>query len=86
MAAAFPACGTKVYDPIPAVSLAGDELSLEAAAVKELGESLSGRLLLSGNEGYDVARKVWNGMIDSHFRTDLVGNFDFESSNVGIAV
>lgn len=63
-AAAFPACGTKVSDRIPAVSLTGEELSLEAAAVKELGESLGGRLLLSGNEGYDAARKVWNGMID----------------------
>jgi FAD/FMN-containing dehydrogenase len=64
VAAAFPACSTKIADPIPAVSLAGDELTLETAAVKEFGESLSGRLLLSGNEGYDVARKVWNGMID----------------------
>ena len=63
-AAAFPACGTKVSDAIPAVSLAGEELSLEAAAVKELGESLSGRLLLSGDDGYDGARTVWNGMID----------------------
>ncbi len=63
-AAAFPACGTKVSDAIPAVSLAGEELALEAAAVKELGESLSGRLLLSGDNGYDVARTVWNGMID----------------------
>jgi FAD/FMN-containing dehydrogenase len=65
-AATFPACGTRVAEPIAAVGLAGEEISLEAAAVQELGESLSGRLLLSGNEGYEVARKVWNGMIDRH--------------------
>jgi len=63
-AATFPACGTKVAEPIPALSLAGEELSLEAAAVKELGESLGGRLLLSGDDGYEGARTVWNGMID----------------------
>jgi len=64
VAASFPACSTKVSAPIPAVGLAGEELSLEAAAVKELGESLSGRLLLSGDDAYDAARTVWNGMID----------------------
>ena len=56
--AAFPACGMKGSNGIPATSLAGEELTLEAAAVKELGESLSGRLLLSENEGYDAARTV----------------------------
>ncbi len=65
-AAAFPACGTKVSDAIPAVSLAGEELSLEAAAVAELSESLNGMLLLSGDGGYDTARNVWNGMIDKY--------------------
>ena len=65
-AATFPACGTRVVEAIPAVSLAGDEVMLEAAAVKELAESLSGRLLLSGDDGYDGTRTVWNGMIDKH--------------------
>ena len=64
--AAIPACGMKSSAPIAAVSLGGEELSLEAAAVKELGESLSGRLLLAENDGYDAARAVWNGMIDKH--------------------
>ncbi len=63
-AAAFPACGTKTSNPIPAVSLAGEELSLEAAAVAELSDSLSGTLLLSGDDAYDTARTVWNAMID----------------------
>ena len=64
IAATFPACSTKVSGGVPAVSLNGEELTLEAAAVKELGESLNGRLLLSGDDGYDAARTIWNGMID----------------------
>ena len=63
-AATFPACGSKVADPIAAVSSSGEELSLEAAAVQELSESFAGRLLLSADDGYETARKVWNGMID----------------------
>ena len=65
-AATFPACGGRVAEPIAALSLAGEELSLEAAAVQELAESLGGRLLLSESEGYEAARKIWNGMIDRH--------------------
>jgi FAD/FMN-containing dehydrogenase len=64
VAATFPACGAKVAGPIPAVGLNGEELSLEAAAVRELAESLRGQLLLSGDDGFDAARTVWNAMID----------------------
>ncbi len=48
----------------PAVSLTGSELELERAAIKELGESLQGPVLLSGHPSYDSARKIWNGMHD----------------------
>jgi len=65
-AATFPACSAKIAGGVPAISLSGEELTLEAAAVKELGESLGGRLLLSGDDGYDAARTIWNGMIDKH--------------------
>jgi FAD/FMN-containing dehydrogenase len=37
---------------------------LENATVEKLAASLRGRLLRAGDEGYDAARKVWNGMID----------------------
>jgi len=47
---------------IPAVSMEGEELSLESAAVEELRGSLKGRLYLQGDEGYTEAKRVWNGM------------------------
>lgn len=49
---------------LAAVSLEGAEIELERAAVTELGESLTGSLLLSGHPEYDSARKIWNGMHD----------------------
>lgn len=49
---------------IPAVSSAGEELSIESAAVAELAGSLQGNLFLQGDAGYDAAKQVWNGMFD----------------------
>ena len=63
------ACGARQQagDPgpsIPAVSMNGDELSIESAAIEELRGSVDGRLLLQGDDGYDAAKRVWNGMFD----------------------
>ena len=49
---------------IRGISLDGRELELEKAAIRELGESMTGPVLLSGHPQYDVTRKVWNGMHD----------------------
>ena len=49
---------------MPAITSTGAETTLEGAAVSELADSLRGALLMSGNDGYDHARAVWNGMID----------------------
>ena len=49
---------------IPAISLDGAEIELDKAAIKELGESLSGPVMLSGHPQYDAARTIWNGMHD----------------------
>lgn len=49
---------------IPAISLEGAEFQLDAAAVRELGEGLSGPVMLSGHSQYDAARTIWNGMHD----------------------
>ena len=42
----------------------GTDLVLEEAAVEEFKSNLRGALLTLASEGYDDARKVWNGMID----------------------
>ena len=47
---------------IDAISLDGDEIRLERAAVRELAGELAGRLYLPADEGYDSARIIWNGM------------------------
>ena len=67
---ALSGCGRSANDArladtaIPAVSLDGADIELEAAAVRELGESLSGPVMLSGHPQYDTARSIWNGMHD----------------------
>ena len=67
VAATLPGCGsesTDVGSTIPAVTGAGEELSIESAAVTELADSLDGHLFLQADEGYDAAKLVWNGMFD----------------------
>jgi FAD/FMN-containing dehydrogenase len=44
----------------------GDEVTIEAAALKELKDALRGQLLLAGNDGYDKARRVLNPSFDKH--------------------
>jgi FAD/FMN-containing dehydrogenase len=64
------ACGkkapvaTEAAASIKAVSLEGAELELEKAAIRELGESMSGPVILSEHPGYESARMIWNGMHD----------------------
>ena len=71
VAAAFlPGCGreapeaTQADTGIAAISLEGDDISLEKAAIKELGDAFSGTVMLSGHPQYDTARSIWNGMHD----------------------
>jgi FAD/FMN-containing dehydrogenase len=40
------------------------ETSLDPAAMQDFGAALRGALLRQGEDGYDAAREVWNGMID----------------------
>ena len=49
---------TQVDTAISAISLEGAEISLEKAAIKELGDALSGTVMLSGHPQYDTARTI----------------------------
>ncbi len=49
-------------------SAAAASASLEQQAIENLRASLRGELLQPGDEGYDTARRVYNGMIDRHPR------------------
>src|SRR3990172_8525143 len=40
--------------------------ALSESAIEEFKTGLRGQMLRPGDEGYDVARKVYNGMIDRH--------------------
>ncbi len=79
IAASFPAltgCGqgererapsaAKADTSIPAVSLDGESIELERAAIRELGEAIRGPVMMSGHPDYDGARRIWNGMHDKH--------------------
>ncbi|MEE8109287.1 MAG: FAD-binding oxidoreductase [Gammaproteobacteria bacterium] len=55
-----------VLSSITATRLTGQQTVIDKAAVKELRDSLEGQLLMPGNGAYEVARRLWNGMIDKH--------------------
>jgi FAD/FMN-containing dehydrogenase len=57
---------TEVSSAVNAVTGSGTQTTLEQAAVQELGDSLRGRLLLAGSEGYDQARRVMNASINKY--------------------
>lgn len=57
---------TEVSGDVAAVTGAGSSISIEKTAVQELSDSLRGDLLLPGNAGYEVARRVLNKSIDRH--------------------
>lgn len=49
---------------IPAISLAGATTTLHGNDIADLAASVRGQVLVSGQPGYDQARRVWNGMFD----------------------
>jgi FAD/FMN-containing dehydrogenase len=49
---------------IKATSTGGAALELPSAAIDELRPRIRGRVLLSGENGYDESRSIWNAMID----------------------
>ena len=67
----------------------GRDTVIEDTAVEDFKSSLRGRLLRTGDEGYDEARKVWNGMIDKRpaaiaqcsGMADVINSVDFARAN-----
>jgi hypothetical protein len=59
-----PPVATTANTSIRGISLDGAEIELERAAIRELGDSMTGPVLLSGHPDYNGARKIWNGMHD----------------------
>ncbi len=55
-----------VTDSLQAVTGNGKQVSIPRSALKELADSLRGPLLLPGQEGYELARRVLNPGIDKH--------------------
>src|SRR5262245_26435115 len=51
---------------VMAKTLSGDTIAIRAADVEQLAASLRGKVLLPGNDGYDAARRLWNGAFDRH--------------------
>ena len=49
---------------LTAVSLDGAEIELSKAEIRELGEAMTGPVILSEHPQYDNARMIWNGMHD----------------------
>ena len=45
-------------------TLSGDYAVIRAAAVEDFMGSLHGETLCPGDQGYDSARRIWNGMVD----------------------
>ena len=65
LAAAYHALSQVTAD-LQGVTGSGGEVTLPRADVQALSDSLRGRLLLPGNDGYDEARRVLNKSIDRH--------------------
>src|SRR5579859_6403161 len=51
---------------LTATTLSGASVTLSEAEVGDFRASLRGRLLLAADEGYDQARRLWNGAFDRH--------------------
>jgi hypothetical protein len=60
------ASAVELPEQLAAVGLDGKPITIARADIKEFRASLRGQLLLAGNEGYEQARKIWNGVFDRH--------------------
>jgi FAD/FMN-containing dehydrogenase len=74
---------------VPAVSRTGGAITLKAAAIDDFRAHQRGPVLTRASEGYDVARRVWNGAFDRHpaliarctSAADVIGAVQFAASH-----
>ena len=62
--AATSAATLKSIRDIDAVTLSGGSTVIKKAVIREIAQGMTGQLLLPDSEGYEQARRGWNGMID----------------------
>ena len=55
-----------IPDSLTAVGSSGKPVTLTAADIKDFRASMQGQLLLAQDDGYDRARRTWNGAFDRH--------------------
>ena len=60
------AATTPFSSDVAAISGAGKQILLTRSHIEDLRASLRGAVLLPGDEGYDRARRIWNGAFDRH--------------------
>jgi len=60
------AAETATLPDVEAVTLDRKEILLKGTDVKDFAARLRGELLLRDSEGYDTARRLWNGAFDRH--------------------
>ncbi len=65
LAAESPSSGAASAD-LPAIGRKGQQLVLRGSDIAALSAGLRGQLLLRGDVGYDVSRRVWNGSFDRY--------------------
>jgi FAD/FMN-containing dehydrogenase len=74
---------------LPAVSRTGSAITLKAAAIDEFRAHQRGPVLTRTSEGYEAARRIWNGAFDRHpaliarctSAADVIGAVQFASSH-----
>jgi FAD/FMN-containing dehydrogenase len=82
------ACASESAD-VPAVSRTGGAIILKAADIEDFRAHQRGPVLTRASEGYEVARRVWNGAFDRHpaliarctSAADVIGAVQFAASH-----
>jgi FAD/FMN-containing dehydrogenase len=81
--------GASESSDVPAISRTGGAITLKAAEITDFRAHQRGAVLTRSSEGYDIARRVWNGAFDRHpaliarctSAADVIGAVQFAASH-----